>query len=68
MKRRTIAPIAALAASGLILAGCGNGDDPDTGTTGGTNGDDTVAAGCEDYAQYGTFSGETVEVYATIQG
>jgi alpha-glucoside transport system substrate-binding protein len=64
MKRRIIAPMAALAASGLVLAGCTSSEpegseDPDGGM---------VAEGCEAYADYGTFEGETVEVYATIQG
>ncbi|PKQ27072.1 MAG: sugar ABC transporter substrate-binding protein [Actinobacteria bacterium HGW-Actinobacteria-4] len=65
MKRRIISPIAAIAASGLILAGCSTSDPEPTGTTPGGG---TVAAGCEDYAAYGTHDGASVEVYATIQG
>ncbi len=68
MKRRIIAPVALLAASGLILAACGNGEeDTDTAAPAPDNGGD-VAAGCEAFAEYGTFDGESVEVYATIQG
>ena len=68
MKRRIIAPAALIAASGLILAGCGNGEDPEATDTAMAGGDGEMAAGCEAYADYGMHEGETVEVYATIQG
>lgn len=64
MKRRIIAPAAAFAAAGLVLAGCAsNGDDPGTTPDNG----DGIAAGCEAFEQYGTHEGATVEVYSTIQ-
>ncbi|WP_084102411.1 ABC transporter substrate-binding protein [Demequina sp. NBRC 110051] len=74
MKRRFIAPMAALAAAGLVLAGCSSDSDPeettDTTATGGSDGGDggEMMAGCEDYADYGTFDGAEVELYGTISG
>lgn len=73
MKHRTLGLIAVTAASGLIFAGCSSDPDPtspstDTGSTDGSSDGPTMAAGCEDYAAYGTHEGEEVEVYATIQG
>ncbi len=74
MKRRFIAPMAALAAAGLVLAGCSSDSDPedttDTTATGGSDGGDggEMMAGCEDYADYGTFEGDSVELYGTISG
>ncbi|WP_284327944.1 hypothetical protein [Demequina litorisediminis] len=62
MKRRFIAPLAAVAASGLVLAGCSSDSDPETsGTAGGSTDGGEVVAGCEDYATYGTFDGSAVE-------
>lgn len=55
LHRRLLLPIAAAGVLGLVLAGC-------TGT-------DTPAesdADCAPYEDYGTFEGESVEVYATI--
>lgn len=67
MKRRMLAPVAALAVSGLVLAGCSTSEDAvDSTTSGGESTGGEVAEGCEDYAQYGTFDGATVELYATI--
>ncbi|NTV39872.1 MAG: carbohydrate ABC transporter substrate-binding protein, partial [Demequinaceae bacterium] len=68
MKRRITLPIAAIAVSGLLLAGCSSNDkasDSSTATGGST---DAMPAGCEAYAAYGMHEGESVEVYATIQG
>lgn len=57
LQRRLLAPAAALGALSLVLAGC-------TATTEepGAGGD----ADCSAYEQYGTFEGESVELYATI--
>ena len=67
MNRRFTLPVAALAAGGLLLAGCsGDGSDTDA-TDGGGGGGGEMAAGCEDYADYGMHEGETVQVYSTIQ-
>ena len=76
MKRRIIAPVALIAASGLILAGCGHGDgdgdDPEPTDTATTDtampGGDDMPEGCEDYAAYGTHEGAAVELYGTISG
>ncbi len=56
LRRRLIAPAAAIGALSLVLAGCA-ADEPGAG-----GGD----ADCTEYEQYGQFEGETVEVYATI--
>ncbi|WP_291379343.1 ABC transporter substrate-binding protein [Demequina sp.] len=60
--------LATVAVSGLLLAGCTSSDDPDPTDTTTTSDDSNVAAGCEDYATYGTFDGEAVELYGTISG
>ena len=57
LHRRLLIPIAAAGVIGLALAGCTPASD-DAGSGGDTD--------CADYEQYGTFEGETVEVYATI--
>ena len=71
MKRRFIGPVAAMAAAGLVLAGCSSDSDPETSgsdePTGGDGGGEMMA-GCEDFAEYGTFDGGEVEVYTTITG
>ncbi len=73
MRTRFIGPIAAIAAAGLVLAGCsseGEGTDPTPDapdTTTDANGGD-VPAGCEDFAVYGTHEGAEVELYHTISG
>jgi alpha-glucoside transport system substrate-binding protein len=54
-KRHWLLPVAAVGALGLVLSGCAT----DSGEPG-------AAADCADYEQYGTFEGESVEVYATI--
>ncbi len=57
LHRRWFVPAAAAAASlALVLTGC-------TSSGGGNNAGDTD---CADYEKYGTFEGETVEIYATI--
>ncbi|CAN5142340.1 ABC transporter substrate-binding protein [soil metagenome] len=57
--KRVILPLAGLAVLGLALTGC-TGDAP--ASSGGT-----AAAGCADYASYGTFTGSpTVSIYSTI--
>jgi alpha-glucoside transport system substrate-binding protein len=69
MRRRFIGPAAAIAAAGLVLAGCSSGDDaePDGSDNAGGDGGDVVA-GCEEYADYGTHEGAEVELYGTISG
>jgi len=68
MKRRITLPFAAIAVSGLLLAGCSSNDDPATtsSATGGTTG--AMAAGCEAYEVYGMHEGDKVELYGTISG
>lgn len=67
-KRRYFASIAAVAASGLILAGCTGGDTDPTDTATGDGGGGEMMEGCEDYADYGMFDSGEVEVYTTITG
>ncbi|GAB3134363.1 ABC transporter substrate-binding protein [Marisediminicola antarctica] len=57
MHRRLLLPIAAAGVMGLVLAGCTGTDD------GGPAASD---ADCGPYEDYGTFEGESVEVYSTI--
>ena len=57
LRRRLIAPAAALGAFSLVLAGCAAATEEP-----GAGGD----ADCAAYEQYGTFEGESVELYATI--
>ncbi len=57
LHRRLLLPIAAAGVLGLVLAGCAGTDD------GGPAASD---ADCGPYEDYGTFEGESVEVYATI--
>ncbi|WNM24763.1 ABC transporter substrate-binding protein [Demequina capsici] len=66
IKGRYLAPAAATAVAGLVLAGCSSSGEPTTSDTASSSGD--VMAGCEDYAAYGTFDSGTVEVYTTITG
>ncbi len=69
MKRIMKVQLAAVAVSGLLLAGCSSSDEPDaTSSTTTTSDGGSVAAGCEDYASYGTFEGDAVELYGTITG
>ena len=57
LRRRVLAPAAAVGALSLVLAGCAaDTDEP------GAGGD----LDCSAYEAYGTFEGESVEVYATI--
>ncbi|MFV0634543.1 ABC transporter substrate-binding protein [Demequina sp.] len=65
MRRRIIGPVATTAALGLVLAGCSSDGDGGTETPG-TG--ETMPAGCEDYAAYGTHDGAEVELYGTISG
>jgi alpha-glucoside transport system substrate-binding protein len=53
--RRWLLPVAAAGVLGLVLAGCA-----------GTTETPGAATDCADYDQYGSFEGESVEVYATI--
>ncbi len=57
LRRRLIAPAAAIGALSLVLAGCAAAE-----TDPGAGGD----ADCAAYEAYGTFEGESVELYATI--
>ena len=56
LHRRLLLPIAAAGVLGLVLAGC-------SGTDGGPAATD---ADCGPYEDYGTFEGESVEIYSTI--
>ncbi len=56
-KRRLLATVSAAGIAGLALAGCTAATDSGTGDT-----------DCSAYEQYGTFDGESVELYTTIQG
>ncbi len=56
LRRRLFLPVAAAGALSLVLAACA-ADTP---------GEAPADADCAAYEQYGTFEGETVEVYATI--
>ena len=76
MKKRIIGPIAFIAATGLVLAGCASNGDDDPGTTPDApetneetpdNGGE-VAAGCEAFEVYGNHEGAEVELYHTISG
>jgi len=68
MKRRITLPFAAIAVSGLLLAGCSSNDTPATSSATDGGSTDAMPAGCEAYAAYGVHEGDSVEVYATIQG
>ncbi|SEJ62304.1 ABC transporter substrate-binding protein [Demequina mangrovi] len=66
MTRRIIYPAVGLALGGLVLAGCSSSDEPgDSGSSGDGGDGGAMAAGCEAYADYGTFDGESVEIYGT---
>ena len=58
MKRIIKIQLAAVAVSGLMLAGCSSSDDGAT----------SMPAGCEDYETYGMHTGDAVELYGTISG
>jgi len=65
MKTRRSRLVISLAAAGaftLALAGCTGGGG------GGDDGGGGADADCSEYEQYGTFDGDTVELYTTIQG
>src|SRR5690554_1393970 len=72
MRKRIIGPIAAIAAAGLVLAGCASEGEETPGTE--TDSPDTteetpggdMAAGCEDFETYGVHEGAEVELYHTI--
>jgi alpha-glucoside transport system substrate-binding protein len=75
MKRRSLSLVAVAAASGLFIAGCssdgGDGeteDDSATPAASSSSGGGDMAAGCEDYGDYGTHDGAPVELYGTISG
>lgn len=55
LTRRLLLPIATAGAIGLVLGGCASTDAPSAST-----------ADCGPYADYGTFEGDSVEVYSTI--
>lgn len=59
---RILASLGVVAAASMALAGCSSNND-----TGGSGGEATEAD-CAEYEQYGTFDGDTVELYTTIQG
>ena len=67
IRTRVLAPVAAFAATAFVLAACssGGGTEEPTGGGGTTEGG-AVAAGCEDFADYGDLSGETITIYAGI--
>lgn len=58
-RSRITVSLAAIGVAGLALAGC---------TSGGDGGGAASDVDCTDYEQYGTFDGESVELYTTIQG
>lgn len=65
--RRTAPVIAGTAALAMILAACGGGSG-DKATTGGASGTGgSAAAGCDAYADYGTFSGDEVTISSSIR-
>lgn len=64
LRRRLLGPAAAIGALSLVLAGCSA--DSDEPPASGGNGGEEPSAECADYADYGQFEGETVEIYATI--
>jgi len=68
MKRRITLPFAAIAVSGLLLAGCSSNDSTTTNSAAASGGMDAVPAGCEAYAPYGQLDGAAVEVYSSITG
>ena len=64
MRRGTfVVSLAAIGVVGLALAGCTGG-----GGDSGGGGGDASDVDCTEYEQYGTFDGESVELYTTIQG
>ncbi|GAA1853447.1 ABC transporter substrate-binding protein [Microbacterium koreense] len=58
-----VVSLAAIGVAGLALAGCTGG-----GGDSGGGGGDASDVDCTEYEQYGTFDGESVELYTTIQG
>lgn len=63
--RRGATVLAAGLSGALVLAACGGDDDGDEGGDAAEGGE--VAEGCEDFADYGTFDGEEVEIYNSIR-
>ncbi len=68
MKRRITLPFAAVAVSGLLLAGCSSNNSSTNTSSATDNSMAPVVAGCEDYASYGQLDGAAVEVYSSITG
>ncbi|WP_203653387.1 ABC transporter substrate-binding protein [Demequina activiva] len=72
MRRRWIGPAAAIAAAGLVLAGCSSdgdgGSEPDGSDTAIEGDGGEMPEGCEDFADYGMHEGAEVELYGTISG
>ncbi|MEL0256863.1 MAG: ABC transporter substrate-binding protein [Pontimonas sp.] len=68
VRRRSMVGVAALSVAALALAGCAAADDSGDTTTdaGSSDSGDSVAAGCEAYADFLGNEGETVEIYTTI--
>jgi len=68
VRRRSMVGIATLSVAALALAGCAAADDSGDTTTdaGSSDSRDSVAAGCEAYADFLGNEGETVEIYTTI--
>ena len=69
MALRPTKPLTYLALGGALtmtLAACGGSSDGDDSATGTPSTGASVAAGCEDFAQYGNLKGKTVTVYTGI--
>ena len=64
--RRRYAAVAGGLGLAFALAACMPADDTTDGGSDAGSGDGEVAAGCEDYAQYGDLKGTTVSVYTSI--
>lgn len=64
-KRRRAAAIGGLMAVGLVLTGCADSGDDESGAAGGTSPGEGKA-GCEQLTSYGDLSGRSVDVYTSI--
>jgi len=68
MKRRITLPFAAVAVSGLLLAGCSSNNSTTNTSSASNSSTAAMAPGCEAYAPYGQLNGAAVEVYSSITG